>query len=585
MLTFLGRGSGFTPVHNSAYFTDGTKLILIDCPMSSFSRITQIGKEGFTQEVEIDSIYVIVTHTHGDHISGIPMLIHFCKYVWMIPITVAAPTDEVKEDLRFYLDRLDGCTPGSYTLIKTDTLDWVRSVIPVEHTPELSGRCFGYEIDTKDGIVIYTGDTNSLEPFKPYLDRVDAIYTEISLHRSAVHLYIEDQIDYLNSLARRGMLVFLMHLDDDDRTMERIRGTELKLAPLHKKMEPLKTTTNYEGVTKMNTSDKLLSGIYDVSERLYENMSGPEGADHSDVFNMLTTLGRMLVGAARASFWKWDKASHTLWTTAATGTDTISIPDSTGLVGKALAEGRVIITNDPYNDPDFNSEVDKKTGYTTKSILVMPVSNINGEFIGAYQVINKIGGDEKFDIVEDCRKLSLAAVICGLALESDVFLEESHTDKLTKLRNRMGFFNDMQKKFNTYFEDPSKKISLFICDIDKFKSVNDTYGHNTGDEVLKHVASILSANCRHCDGVYRWGGEEFIMIMVDTDLEAAAEKAESIRKIIEENDCVTDQYTVHHTMSFGVTEIDRSNTIEGNISVADEKLYTAKETGRNRVVS
>ena len=585
MLTFLGRGSGFSPIHNSAFFLDGTTLILIDCPMTSFTRISQIGKEGFTDQGEIDSIYVIITHTHGDHISGIPMLVHYCRYIWQIPITVAAPSEEVKEDMRFYLERLDGCTPGSYSLITTDTLEWVRSVIPVEHTPELKGRCFGYEIDTKDGIVLYTGDTNSIEPFKPYLDRIDALYTEITLHRSNVHLYIEDNIDYLHALAKRGILVYLMHLDDDMRTLERIKGTELRLAPLHKKMEKFKTTQDYEGVTKMNTSDKLLDGIYDVSERLYGNMSGPEGADHSDVFNMLTTLGRMLVGAARASFWKWDKASHTLWTTAATGTERIQIPDTTGLVGKALAEGRVIVTNDPYNDPDFNAEVDKKTGYTTKSILVMPVSNINGEFIGAYQVINKIGGDEKFDIVEDCRKLSLAAVICGLALESDVFLEESHTDKLTKLRNRMGFFNDIQKKFNTYLEDSSKKLSLFICDIDKFKLVNDTYGHNTGDEVLKHVASILSENCRNCDGVYRWGGEEFIMIMTDTGLQGCAEKAEQIRQIIEANDCVTDQYTVHHTMSFGVTEIDNSLTIEANISVADEKLYKAKESGRNSVIA
>ncbi len=332
------------------------------------------------------------------------------------------------------------------------------------------------------------------------------------------------------------------------------------------------------------TFEQTLSDILNVSELIYRNMSSPDGADHADIFNLLTTLGKVLVDADRASFWKWDKASHTLWTTAATGTSTITIPDTTGLVGKALAEGRVITTNDPYNDPDFNSDVDKKTGYVTKSILTMPVSNMNGEYIGAYQVINKLSGDGKFHRAEDCRKLSLAAVICGLALESDVFLEESHTDKLTKLRNRMGFFNDFDKMYDNIIADPNRKLSLFICDIDKFKSVNDTYGHNTGDEVLKHVASILKKNTSAGDGIYRWGGEEFIMIMVDTDMDGCAAKAEKIRLEIEANDCVTDQYTVHHTMSFGVTEFDSKKTIEQNVSDADEKLYAAKEGGRNRVI-
>ena len=88
-------------------------------------------------------------------------------------------------------------------------------------------------------------------------------------------------------------------------------------------------------------------------------------------------------------------------TTAATGTTQIIIDDTTGLVGRAIAENRTIVTNDPYNHPDFNVEVDKKTGYVTKSILVMPVSNCRGEIIGAFQVINKLDNAKGFDEVED----------------------------------------------------------------------------------------------------------------------------------------------------------------------------------------
>ena len=575
MLTFLGRGSGFSNVHNSAFLVDGKELFLIDCSMSSFQSILQIGKDGFSKDGDLEKIYIAVTHTHSDHISGIPLLIHYCFFFWNIPVVVGVPSEEVMKDMQYYLDRMDGCNKAAYELTYADKIKWIRHTVPVKHTPELDGRCFGYVIEHNNEIAIYTGDTSSLEPFKPYIEKADKLYTEVTLYDAPVHLNIHQNLEYLISLTKQGKEVYLMHLEDEEKLMEIIYSTSIMLAPLY----------NQGDNNMYNNSNQYLSDILNVSELLYRNMSSPDGRDHADIFNLLTTLGKILVNADRASFWKWDKASHTLWTTAATGTTTITIPETTGLVGKALQEGRVITTNDPYNDPDFNSDVDKQTGYVTKSILVMPVTNINGEFIGAYQVINKLDGDGKFHRAEDCRRLSLAAVICGLALESDVFLEESHTDKLTNLRNRMGFFNDFEKKYKKYITDPDKKLSLFICDIDKFKSVNDTYGHNTGDEVLKHVAGILSENCRACDGVYRWGGEEFIMIMTDTDMAACAEKAESIRKLVEANDCVTDEYTVHHTLSFGVSEFDTEKSIEANISVADEKLYTAKESGRNRVIS
>ena len=149
----------------------------------------------------------------------------------------------------------------------------------------------------------------------------------------------------------------------------------------------------------------------------------------------------------------------------------------------------------------------------------------------------------------------------------------------------MGFFHDFDRKYNNVIRDSRRSLSLFICDIDKFKSVNDTYGHNAGDEVLRHVADILTENCRQTDGVYRWGGEEFIMIMTDMDMDTAAKRAEDIRKKIEAAVCHTQEgFSIRHTMSFGVTGFDNAKTIEENISIADQKLYTAKETGRNRVV-
>ncbi|MCR5105806.1 MAG: sensor domain-containing diguanylate cyclase [Eubacterium sp.] len=332
----------------------------------------------------------------------------------------------------------------------------------------------------------------------------------------------------------------------------------------------------------MEYSNMLLNEIFDINDKLYREMCSNKENDHETLFRFLTELGRVMADADRASFWKWDRRKHQLWTTSATGVDRIIIPDDTGLVGKALHEGRVVVTNDPYNDPNFNSSVDKMTGYVTKSILVMPVANVNGDFIGAFQIINKNGGGG-FDEEEDVRKLSTAALICGLALESENFLEESHHDKLTKLKNRMGFYSDFSKRYSKFLEDDIP-ISMFISDIDKFKRVNDTYGHNAGDDVLAFTAALIESFCPENGGVYRWGGEEFIMIMPEAELDAVVEMAEKVRVKLMNSPCNAQGNMIDLTMSFGCRQFDKELTIEENISMADANLYTAKETGRNKVV-
>lgn len=341
-------------------------------------------------------------------------------------------------------------------------------------------------------------------------------------------------------------------------------------------------------VAANNLSDKLLDSIFDITQNLYAQMCMDCGTagDHKAIFKLLTELGRTLVDADRASFWKWDKRSHELWTTAAVGEEMITIPEGTGLVGKALAEKKAIVTNDPYSHPDFNSDVDKKTGYVTRSILVMPVANCKGEFIGAYQAINKLDGDG-FDLDEDCRRLSLAAFICGITLESDIFLDDSMRDKLTGLKNRNGFCSDYGKKYERLLADERElhNISLLICDIDFFKKVNDTYGHNAGDAVLKHTSEILGRSCPSGAEVYRWGGEEFIAVLPDKNLAEAAETAEKLRLAMEKSVCRFEELEIKVTMSFGCTEINSEKSLEDNISDADEKLYKAKESGRNMVIA
>ncbi len=567
MLTFLGRGSAFADEHNSAFFIHDGNLILIDCPMSSFEKLNDMNLTLF------DHIYLLVTHTHGDHVSGIGMLVDLLQFSVRTPITVVAPSKEVEGDLFYLLSRIEGCNESWYELINTEELDtdWFVCSIQTSHTEELAGKCFGYCLTVEGNRVVYTGDTNTLVPYEKYISDGAYLYTEVSAYKSPVHLYCADIHDKIKAYIERGVHVYLMHMDDEKRIGEVLSDTGAEFAPLEKRAFMVQDTS------------RLLDGIFTISDCLYKDTCMNNNTDHHLLFSYLTDLGKTIVDADRASFWKWDKRKKQLWTMSATGVDKIVIPDDSGLVGKALRNKATVITNDPYNDPDFNNEVDIQTGYKTNSVLVLPVADVNGDFIGALQLINK-NDENGFDEDEDPKRLSLAALVCGIALESETFLEDSHHDRLTGLRNRMGFYYDFAKRFKEYMiPTAGKTMSVFICDIDKFKNVNDTYGHNAGDDVLKFTSGLLESFCSETDSVYRWGGEEFVMVMRDTDLDGAVRKADEIRLKLMDSDIEADGNTIRCTLSFGCALFDPSKSIEENISKADEKLYTAKETGRNKV--
>lgn len=330
---------------------------------------------------------------------------------------------------------------------------------------------------------------------------------------------------------------------------------------------------------KYLSSDELLEKIFYYMSRLFEEK------ELSTTLFLLTDLGKALVNSDRASFWFWDKRRHVVWTLAALGIDTITIPENSGLVGAAMSGNEILIINDPYNDPRFNPAVDKESGYVTKSILTMPVTNNEGKVIGAYQAVNKInvdGSDGEFT-EEDVKRLSLATAFCGRSLESYMLYNEAMEDPLTGLRNRRGLHAHYERRIATLriFE----KASIIMCDIDHFKRVNDTYGHNAGDEVLKFVASLLQNSIRIDDGAFRWGGEEFILLLPHKSTAEAVVLAERLRSLIEESVITFEGTDIKVTMSFGVSEINPELTTEENVEAVDAKLYYAKEHGRNRVIS
>ncbi|NPA87696.1 MAG: diguanylate cyclase [Epsilonproteobacteria bacterium] len=143
-------------------------------------------------------------------------------------------------------------------------------------------------------------------------------------------------------------------------------------------------------------------------------------------------------------------------------------------------------------------------------------------------------------------------------------------DKLTQIYNRRG----CEKFLKSY-----KDYSIILIDIDHFKQINDTYGHDIGDKILQEFGKLLKSSVRANDIVCRWGGEEFLIILPHTSYENATEVAEKIRKKVEETKIFGN---IQITISLGVSQFN--GNFEKTFKEADEKLYIAKKTGRNKVI-
>jgi len=163
----------------------------------------------------------------------------------------------------------------------------------------------------------------------------------------------------------------------------------------------------------------------------------------------------------------------------------------------------------------------------------------------------------------------------------------SRIDQLTNIPNRRSFDERLQMEWKQAVREQTS-ISLLIMDLDHFKNLNDTYGHQMGDVVLQTVAGTFSRSFkRPGDFAARWGGEEFVVLLPNTPLEGALDVAEKIRADIENKIILTaDGSRMKVTVSVGVNSLvpGKDDTIDAFISNADKALYNAKETGRNKVV-
>lgn len=163
----------------------------------------------------------------------------------------------------------------------------------------------------------------------------------------------------------------------------------------------------------------------------------------------------------------------------------------------------------------------------------------------------------------------------------------ARTDYLTGLLNRRAFMERLESEYSRARRE-NKPLSLIIMDIDHFKSVNDSYGHQAGDLILQELAAIITKSCRLYDFIGRYGGEEFIVCLPGTDKVNAVVTAERMRAAVENmKKYIPDRdVVVKITASFGVASFQpgEDTNIDKLINKADDALYRAKGEGRNRVI-
>jgi diguanylate cyclase (GGDEF)-like protein len=339
------------------------------------------------------------------------------------------------------------------------------------------------------------------------------------------------------------------------------------------------------------------------------------------LLNVIIEETTTVMEAERSSLFLIDAEKNEMWAKIAQGVETVEIrfPLGVGIAGTVGKTGEIVNIPDAYQDSRFNPEFDKKTGFRTRSILCVPMTNIVGENIGAIQVLNKRSGVFQKD--DEALLTALAAQASVAVDNADLYrklselnrsLEEKvreRTSELVRANDRLSTLNkeleellitdSLTQVFNRqYFLDrirlETKRahrygncVSLLLIDIDHFKRVNDTHGHQAGDVVLAGVARLVKEQLREIDLFARYGGEEFCLIATAMDQGSACLLADRLRALIAKTEFEYGGARVKVTVSIGVGawRPEMGEDAEKIIRAADTALYRAKAEGRNRVCS
>jgi diguanylate cyclase (GGDEF)-like protein len=287
-----------------------------------------------------------------------------------------------------------------------------------------------------------------------------------------------------------------------------------------------------------------------------------------------------------------DEAKQELYFELAVGKASQALKDvrikmGQGIGGWVAQHGEVVIVPDTSKDTRFFGKVDEKTKMETRSIVAVPVK-FRDTCLGVIELINCVG-PEGFD-PRDLKLLEALSDFAAIALENARHVKRIHEltikDDCTSLYNarHMGFILDTEiyrsQRYNYEF-------SIVFIDLDHFKQVNDTHGHLVGSRLLSEMGDALKTNCRLIDFAFRYGGDEFVILLPQTSKENAIYVAKRLHRLIRESVWLTAEgLNIKVTPSLGVAAYPGdSKTKEGLLHLADEAMYLVKNTNRDSVAA
>jgi diguanylate cyclase (GGDEF)-like protein len=258
----------------------------------------------------------------------------------------------------------------------------------------------------------------------------------------------------------------------------------------------------------------------------------------------------------------------------------------------SFQKNQISIGRHPNNDIAVNDNkmsknhceisIIKNIDHEIERIVLQDLNSTNGTFVNSELVQQKIlkAGD----------KIETGNTIFRFSFNDEIeefyqakLFNFATTDSLTGLYNKRYVLSELENQCRIAYRN-QRPFSIILMDIDNFKTINDLYGHLAGDEFLKYTAFLIESSLREQDICGRFGGEEFLIVLPETNLSGAFTVAERIRGKVEISKLKYQQLEIHTTVSIGINEIDSE---QGNITqllkIADQALYQAKKTGKNKV--
>lgn len=263
----------------------------------------------------------------------------------------------------------------------------------------------------------------------------------------------------------------------------------------------------------------------------------------------------------------------------------IRIKMGEGIAGWVALNGQPLLVPDVNQDPRFLKQIDKISNFATESIIAVPMK-IKNKVLGVIEIINK--NEPHPQNRRDVEILTTVADYAAIALENSRnylrIQELTITDDVTSLYNSRHLHQIIKNEIDR-FERYHDTFSITFFDLDFFKRINDTYGHLVGSQMLSKVAKVILKNIRRVDLAVRYGGDEFIVIMPQTDKKQAHEFTKRLRNAINsEIYFVEDGFNIRITASFGVATFgDDATSKDELLRVVDEAMYKIKNTSRDGI--